>query len=75
MNYDNQVAEVMLETAKLIDKLELETGIPKSDRDFLAAYQAKLVADKSTSKDEDGRFCRIFTNWMMNIHKITKVSA
>lgn len=72
MNYDNAIAEVMLETDKLIDKLELETSIPKSDRDFLAAYQAQLVADVSTSKAQDGRFCDIFKTWMIMRHRITK---
>jgi len=72
MNYDNAVAEVMLESDKLIDKLELETSIPKSDRDFLAAYQAKLVANKSTNKSEDARFCDIFKTWMIQRHRITK---
>lgn len=72
MVYDNQVAVVMIEAAKFIDKLELETGIPKSQRDFLAAWQAKLAANKSTSKDEDRKLCWIFQNWILNIHKITK---
>ena len=72
MNYDNQVAEVMLENAKLIDKLELETSIPKSDRDFLAAYQATLVANVSTRKSDDGRFCDIFKTWMIRRHRNTK---
>ena len=72
MNYDNAVAEVMLENDKLIDKLELETSIPKSDRDFLAAYQATLVANVSTRKSDDGRFCDIFKTWMIQRHRNTK---
>jgi len=72
MNFDNAVAEVMLEANKLIDKLELETSIPKSDRDFLAAYQARLVANVSTKKFDDGRFCDIFKTWMIQRHRNTK---
>jgi|GEM_PF-1829968 len=72
MNYDNAVAEVMLEDNKLIDKLELETCIPKSDRDFLAAYQAVLVSNVSTKKSDDARFCDIFKTWMIQRHRNTK---
>jgi hypothetical protein len=72
MNYDNAVAEVMLEANKLIDKLELETSIPKSDRDFLAAYQARLVANISTKPSDDARFCDIFKTWMIKRHRNTK---
>lgn len=68
MDYTNAVAEVIVEADKLIDKLELETGIPKSDRDFLAAYQTKLDS-ANTSRAEDIRFIQIFENWVMNIHK------
>jgi len=72
MNYDNQVAEVMLEDNKLLDKLELETSIPVSDREFLAAYQATLVANVSTRKSDDGLFCDIFKTWMIQRHRNTK---
>ena len=72
MNYDNAVAEVMLEAAKLIDKLELETSIPVSDRNFLAAYQATLVANVSTKPKDDARFCDIFKTWMIQRHRNTK---
>jgi len=64
----NAVAVVMVEAAKLIDKLELETGIPLGDRTFLATYQAKLAAGP-TRKDEDMLFIDIFRNWALNIHK------
>lgn len=64
----NAVAVVMVEANKLIDKLELETGIPKGDRTFLAAYQTKLAAGP-TRKDEDLRFLSIFRRWALDIHK------
>lgn len=63
----NAVAVVMVEAAKLIDKLELETIIPQGDRVFLAEYQAKLAAGP-TRKDEDMRFMEIFRQWALFLH-------
>ncbi len=68
MDNSNAVAVVMVEGDKLIDKLELETGIPQGDRQFLAAYQTKLGAG-FTRKDEDMLFISIFKNWALNIQK------
>ena len=70
MTYTNAVAVVMVEANKLIDKLELETSIPKSDRNFLAAYQTKLTS-ASTRKDEDLHFLDVFSVWMIQRHRIT----
>jgi len=64
----NAVAVVMVEAAKLIDKLELETSITVSDRAFLAVYQTKLAAGP-TRKDEDQRFFKIFETWGIHLHK------
>lgn len=64
----NAVAVVMVEAAKLIDKLELEHSIPLGDRTFLAAYQAKLAAGP-TRKDEDELFLKIFREWAIFRHK------
>ena len=72
MTYDNAVCVVMVEAAKFVDKLELETSIPKSDRDFLAAWQAKIALSKSTSPSEDQRLVKIFEDWILRRHRITK---
>jgi hypothetical protein len=53
----------------VIDKLELETSIPKTQRTKLAAYQAKLAV-KSTTKSEDKIFLNILTQFMILRHKI-----
>ena len=72
MNYDNAVAVVMAEANKFIDKLELETSIPLSDREFLAVWQAKILASASTKKTEDIRLAKIFETWLIRRHRITK---
>lgn len=64
----NAVATVMVAADGFIDKLELETSIPKGDRDFLAAYQAKLAAGP-TRKDEDDLFFTIARRWAIHLHK------
>ena len=70
MTYDNAVSVALIAADGVIDKLELETSIPVSDREFLAAYQAKL-ASTSSRKDEDKRFLNIFKVWMIQRHRIT----
>jgi hypothetical protein len=64
----NAVAGALVSANSVIDKLELETGIAKSERDFLADYQSKLGAGP-TRKDEDMHFLRIFKRWALHIHK------
>ena len=71
MTHDNAVAVAIVAADSLIDKLELETSIPKSDRDFLAAYQAKVSGGTSSSKDEDRRMIKIFEVWALQRHRIT----
>lgn len=70
MTYTNAVAVALIAGDGVIDKLELETSIPKSDRTFLGTYQTKL-GSKSTRKDEDRRFLHILEVWMIQRHKIT----
>jgi len=70
MTYTNAVAVAFVAGDGVIDKLELETSIPKSDRDFLAAYQTKL-GSASTKKDEDRRAINIFLTWAIMRHRIT----
>jgi hypothetical protein len=60
----NAVAVVMVEANKLIDKLELETGVfGKEDLKFLAKYQAKLASAR-TRQSDDMYFCGLFMKWM-----------
>lgn len=68
MNNSNLVAVALCAGNGVIDKLELETSITISDREFLAAYQAKLAA-KPTRRDEDMRFMEIITRWALHLHK------
>lgn len=70
MTYTNAVAVALVTTNMTLDKLILETSIPKSDRDFLSAYKTKLTS-ASTRKDEDSRFLDIFTTWAIHRHRIT----
>jgi hypothetical protein len=71
MTYTNAVAVALIASNGVIDKLELETIVPVSHRTFLANYQAKLAANKSTTKTEDRRFLAILQVWMIQRHKIT----
>jgi len=64
----NDVAGALVAENGPIDKLELETGIAKSDRTWLGVYQAKLAAGP-TRKDEDMRFLKLFMRWALHIHK------
>ena len=64
----NAVATVLVAADGVIDKLELETSIPKGDRTFLGVYQTKLAAGP-TSKDEDKHFLKILTEWAIFRHK------
>ncbi len=68
MKNDNAVAVALVAGDGVIDKLELETGIPLGDRTFLASYQAKLGA-APTRIDEDMLLISIFKNWALNIQK------
>jgi hypothetical protein len=70
MTYTNAVAVALVAGNGVIDKLELETSIPKTQRTKLAAYQAKLAV-KSTTKSEDKIFLNILTQFMILRHKIT----
>jgi hypothetical protein len=70
MTYTNAVCVAHCAVDGPIDKLELETNIPKTHRTFLATYQAKL-ASKSTTKSEDRRYLHILSVWMIQRHKIT----
>jgi hypothetical protein len=70
MTYTNAVAVAFGAVDGVIDKLELETIIPKTHRTFLGTYQAKLAA-KSTTKSEDRRFLYILSTWAIQRHKIT----
>jgi len=70
MTYTNAVAVALIAGDGVIDKLELETSIPVSDRDFLAAYQTKL-GSASSRPSEDERFCKLLTDWMLRRHRIT----
>lgn len=72
MNYDDALAVVMIASNGFIDKLELKTSLQKSDRDFLAAYQAKLAANKSTAPREDARVFDLAKQWAVMRHRITK---
>ncbi|HUV12029.1 MAG TPA: hypothetical protein VMY18_00230, partial [Acidobacteriota bacterium] len=58
----NAVAVALVAGNGVVDKLELETGLPKSDTTFLGVYQAKLAAGP-TRKDEDMHFIKILTRW------------
>lgn len=71
MTHTNAVAGAFVAADGVIDKLELETSIPKSSRDTLAAYQAKLAGGVSTRKDEDRKMLNILSTWMLMRHKIT----
>ena len=54
----------MVEANKLIDKLELETGVfGKEDLKFLAKYQAKLASAR-TPQSDDFYFLGLFNKWM-----------
>lgn len=64
----NAVAVALVAVDGPIDKLELETIIPASDRAWLAVYQAKLAAGP-TRKDEDMRFARLLERWAVHMHK------
>lgn len=70
MTYTNAVAAAFIAENGVIDKLEDETSIPKSDRDFLAALQTKL-GSTSSRPSEDERLCKILTDWMLRRHRIT----
>lgn len=70
MTYTNAVAVALIAGNGVIDKLELETIIPGTQRTFLATYQTKL-GSKSTTKSEDRRFLFIIGQWMIQRHKIT----
>ena len=52
----------------VIDKLELALAIPKSDRDFLAAYQTKAGAG-NTRIDEDVHVADIYKRYVQFIQK------
>ena len=64
----NAVAVALVAGNGVIDKLELETSIPVSDRTFLGVYQTKLAAGL-TRKDEDARVIEIFRVWAIQRHK------
>ena len=64
----NAVAVALVVGDGVIDKLELETIIPKSERIWLGVYQAKLAAGP-TRKDEDDRVLGIFRTWAIHRHK------
>jgi len=68
MENTNAVAVALVAADGVIDKLELETSIPKSDRTYLGAYQTKLAAGL-TRKDEDARVIEIFRVWAIHRHK------
>lgn len=70
MTFTNAVCEAFCAVDGVIDKLELELGIPVSDREFLAMYQTQL-ATKSTRKDLDKHFLNILNVWMIQRHRIT----
>ena len=70
MTFSHAIAGVLVAGSGLIDQLELCTEIPKSEREFLAVFQAKL-GSKSTRKDEDHHFLQILTDWMIHRHRIT----
>jgi hypothetical protein len=70
MTFGNAVLAAFVAANGVIDKLELETIIPKTQRTFLATYQAKGAA-KSTTKTEDIRMLNILKQWMILRHKIT----
>jgi hypothetical protein len=71
MTYTNAVAVAYIATNGVIDKLVLETKIPKTHRTFLTNWKAKLAANKSTTKSEDRRMLYIQGVWMIQRHKIT----
>ena len=68
MKNTNAVAVALVVGDGVIDKLELETSIPVSDRTFMGVYQTKLSAG-ITRKDEDARFIEIFRVWAIHRHK------
>ncbi len=70
MTYTNPIAQKLVEAGGLIDLLEADTSIPGTQRDHLAAYQAKLAV-KSTSHTDDRRFLHYFTTWLLR-QKITE---
>lgn len=70
MTFGNAVLTTFTATNGVLDKLILETSIPKSDRDILSAYKAKGAA-MSTRKDEDSRVLDILTTWAIQRHRIT----
>lgn len=71
MTHTNAVAVALVAADGVIDKLELETSIPQTQRTKLAAYQAKLAGGKSTTKSEDKVFLNILQQFVILRHKIT----
>ena len=69
MTYTIAIAQKLVEAGGLIDLMEADTTIPKTQRVNLAAYQAKLAV-KSTSHTDDLRFLHYFTTWLRR-QKIT----
>lgn len=67
MKNDSAIAQKLVETNGLLDKLILETAIPKSDRDFLTQYKITL-SSQMTSKLDDQRFHSIFGRWITFYH-------
>ena len=65
MKYTNVVVEVMFESAKLIDQLELWAELSLEEARFLAAYQAKFVANGNTNSTDDLKFKAIFDRWFI----------
>jgi len=68
MHKDNAVAVVLIAADGVIDKLELDTQICISDRNFLAMYQTGL-ATKNSRPAHDLRFADILKRWMQHIQK------
>ena len=65
----NAVAIARVAGNGVIDKLELETSLPLSDRTWLGVYQAKLAAG-FTRVDEDQNLLRILLMWVTHLHKM-----
>ena len=70
MMYTHAIAVVLVAGNGLIDKMELETSIPKSDRNWLAQYQLDL-ASKNTRVEHDLYLLEILRQWMQHRHRIT----
>jgi len=64
----NAVAVALCAADGVIDKLELETSIPVSERTWLGTYQTKL-GSAPTRKDEDMHLVKILQIWALNRHK------